>query len=226
MNIKTADEKQQKQVLIAETALNLFEENDFYDISINAIAQRSHVAKGTVFNYFKTKENIFMHLLLVGYQNFFLQTLNQLQQAKLTTIDELKSFLLMNTKDLIENHLTLIKLNALRGPVLEGKASREETIEGRKKLYEIHEQLGQYIHDSFPSIDVKTANKIFIIQSSITSGLINLSNLDSFNQEPIPGNMADFKVSILNDSIETFDFYLTGLLGKQRSNYDETSKYS
>ncbi|CAI2671035.1 hypothetical protein AKUH4B410M_14930 [Apilactobacillus kunkeei] len=214
MNIKTADEKQQKQALIAETALKMFEENDFYDISINAIAQRSHVAKGTVFNYFKTKENIFMHLLLVGYQDFFLKTLNQLQQAKLTTTDELKSFLLANTKDLIENHLTLIKLNALRGPVLEGKASREETIEGRKKLYEVHEQLAQFIHDSFPSIDVKTANKIFIIQSSIASGLINLSNLDSFNQEPIPGNMDDFKVSILNDSIETFDFYLTGLLGK------------
>lgn len=214
MNIKTADEKQQKQALIAETALKLFEENDFYDISINAIAQRSHVAKGTVFNYFKTKENIFMHLLLVGYQDFFLQTLNQLQQAKLTTVDELKSFLLANTKDLIENHLTLIKLNALRGPVLEGKASREETIEGRKKLYEVHEQLAQFIQDSFPSIDVKTANKIFIIQSSISSGLINLSNLDSFNQEPIPGNMDDFKVSILNDSMETFDFYLTGLLGK------------
>ncbi|CAI2666782.1 MULTISPECIES: TetR/AcrR family transcriptional regulator [Apilactobacillus] len=214
MNIKTADEKQQKQALIAETALKMFEENDFYDISINAIAQRSHVAKGTVFNYFKTKENIFMHLLLVGYQDFFLQTLNQLQQAKLTTVDELKSFLLANTKDLIENHLTLIKLNALRGPVLEGKASREETIEGRKKLYEVHEQLAQFIQDSFPSIDVKTANKIFIIQSSISSGLINLSNLDSFNQEPIPGNMDDFKVSILNDSMETFDFYLTGLLGK------------
>ncbi|KOY75985.1 TetR family transcriptional regulator [Apilactobacillus kunkeei] len=214
MNIKTADEKQQKQALIAETALKMFEENDFYDISIKAIAQRSHVAKGTVFNYFKTKENIFMHLLLVGYQDFFLQTLNQLQQAKLTTTDELKSFLLANTKDLIENHLTLIKLNALRGPVLEGKASREETIEGRKKLYEVHEQLAQFIHDSFPSIDVKTANKIFIIQSSIASGLINLSNLDSFNQEPIPGNMDDFKVSILNDSMETFDYYLMGLLGK------------
>ncbi len=214
MNIKTADEKQRKQSLIAETALKMFEENDFYDISINAIAQKSHIAKGTVFNYFKTKENIFMHLLLVGYQEFFLQTLKQLQQAKLTSVDELKSFLLANTKDLIENHLTLIKLNALRGPILEGKASREETIEGRQKLYEVHEELAKCIHDLLPSIDVKTANKIFIIQSSIASGLINLSNLDSFNQEPIPGNMDDFKVSILNDSIETFDFYLTGLLGK------------
>lgn len=214
MNIKTADEKQRKQAFIAETALKMFEENDFYDISINAIAQRSNVAKGTVFNYFKTKENIFMHLLLVGYQEFFLQTINQLIQAKLTTIPELKSFLLANTRDLIENHLTLIKLNALRGPVLEGKASREETIEGRKKLYEVHEQLAELINSLCPSVDVKTANKIFIIQSSIASGLINLSNLDSFNQEPIPVNMDDFQISILNDSVETFDFYLTGLLGK------------
>ena len=187
MNIKTADEKQRKQALIAETALKMFEEKDFYDISINSIAQKSHIAKGTVFNYFKTKENIFMHLLLVGYQKFFLETLNQLQKTKLTTEDELKSLLLANTRDLIENHLT---------------------------LNEVHERLAKFIHDSFPSIGVKTANKIFIIQSSIASGLINLSNLDSFNQEPIRVDMNDFKVSILNDSIETFDFYLTGLLGK------------
>ena len=155
-----------------------------------------------------------MQLLLVWYQKFFLETLNQLQKTKLTTEDELKSFLLANTKDLIENHLTLIKLNALRGPILEGKASKEETIEGRQRLYEVHERLANFIHDSFPSIGVKTANKIFIIQSSIARGLINLSNLDSFNQEPIRVDMNDFKVSILNDSIETFDFYLTGLLGK------------
>lgn len=213
MNIKTNDEKEKKKELIAKVALKMFEENYFYDISISSIAQQCHVAKGTIFNYFKTKENIFMHLLLVGYQDFFTDTLKQLNNRNITSSEDLMNFLLDNTRDLIENHLTLIKLNALRGPILEGKASKDETIQGRKKLYRVHEELASAICKLFPEISLKTANKIFIIQSSIVSGLINLSNLDSFHQERISISMEDFKVSILNDSIETFKFYLAGLLG-------------
>lgn len=214
MNIKTANQKQQKQALIASTALKMFAETNFYDISINSIAAASGVAKGTVFNYFKTKENIFMHLLLVGYQDFFTQTISQFNENKITDLNGLKDFLLSNTEDLIDNHLTLIKLNALRGPILEGKASMEETIQGRKDLYQIHERLATDIHNSFAEISVAMANKIFIVQSSIVSGLINLSDLDSFNQQPINNDLSDFTVSIKDDALTTFDFYLTGLFLK------------
>lgn len=214
MNIKTANQKQQKQALIASTALKMFAETNFYDISINSIAAASGVAKGTVFNYFKTKENIFMHLLLVGYQDFFTQTISQFNENKIIDLNGLKDFLLSNTEDLIDNHLTLIKLNALRGPILEGKASMEETIQGRKDLYQIHERLATDIHNSFAEISVAMANKIFIVQSSIVSGLINLSDLDSFNQQPINNDLSDFTVSIKDDALTTFDFYLTGLFLK------------
>lgn len=214
MNIKTADQKQAKQEMIANTALKMFEETNFYDISINSIALASGVAKGTVFNYFKTKENIFMHLLLMGYQDFFSKTLQEFKRLKINNLTQLKSFLLQNTEDLIDNHLVLIKLNALRGPILEGKASMEDTIKGRKDLYKIHETLAEEIHLTFPEIDVSMANKIFIVQSSIASGLINLSNLDSFNQTPINNDFSDFVIKTKEDTLSTFDCYLTGLFLK------------
>ncbi|TPR19533.1 TetR/AcrR family transcriptional regulator [Apilactobacillus timberlakei] len=212
MNARTDDQKQQKATLISDVALNLFQEKPFAAISMNEIAKKSNVAKGTLFNYYKTKENIFMHLLLVGYENFFNQLLIELDEHQLKTINELKSFLLKSTKNLIQNHFTLIKLNALRGPILENKASRDQTIQGRKDLYFVHEKLSKKIHDLFPKITIGQANKIFIIQSSVISGLINLSGLDSFNQEPINDELVNFKVNVFDDSIETFSFYLDGLL--------------
>ncbi|TPR23310.1 TetR/AcrR family transcriptional regulator [Apilactobacillus timberlakei] len=212
MNARTNEQKKQKATLISNVALNLFQEKPFAEISMNEIAKKSNVAKGTLFNYYKTKENIFMHLLLVGYANFFNRLLSQLNEKQINTIKELKTFLLNSTEDLIQKHFTLIKLNALRGPILENKASRDQTIDGRKDLYFIHEQLSKRIHDLFPKISISQANKIFIIQSSIISGLINLSGLDAFNQEPIKDAFVNFKVNVFDDSIETFSFYLDGLL--------------
>ncbi|UQS84832.1 TetR/AcrR family transcriptional regulator [Apilactobacillus apisilvae] len=215
MNARTINQKQQKAELISKVALEMFKKQPFADISMNEIAKKANVAKGTLFNYYKTKENIFMHLLLVGYQQFFQELTIKLEEQKPSTATEMKTFLLNSTENLIKHHFTLIKLNALRGPILENKASREQTIEGRKKLYIIHERLSELIHIYFPQISVSQANKIFIIQSSIISGLINLSNLDSFNDEKVINNLADFQVDVDVDAIETFAFYLDGLFNKE-----------
>lgn len=211
MNTKTNLEKQAIAERIAHIALDMFATQSFQAISINAIAKKSQVAKGTVFNYFKTKENIFMYLLLTGYQDFFTETLATFQQQKITTLPAFKQFMLDNTEHLITEHLTLIKLNALRGPILEGKANMQDTIVGRQKLYKIHQSLAHAIHQKIPSINVHTANKLFIIQSSIISGLINLSHLDTFNQQPLTADFNDFQVSVHDDALQTFALYLTGI---------------
>ena len=75
MHVLTPEEKQAKKQLIATAASKLFQEHDFNEISIAQIANESGVAKGTLFNYFKTKENIFMYLLLSGYQNYLKEVL-------------------------------------------------------------------------------------------------------------------------------------------------------
>ncbi|MGX4645265.1 TetR/AcrR family transcriptional regulator [Holzapfeliella sp. JNUCC 80] len=212
MTQKVTRKKELKAQAISSVTLELFKTRDFADISMNEIAQKAGISKGSLFNYYKTKENIFMHLLLVGYQDFFNQLIIKIKQQNPKNKDQLKAFLIESTQDLIDNHLTLIKLNSLRGPVLENKASREQTIFERKKLYEIHEELAQLVQQIVPDISLNQANKLFIIQSSIISGLINLSDLDYFQTEPLTKSFADFKVNIYHDSIETFAAYLDSVL--------------
>jgi AcrR family transcriptional regulator len=47
-----------KRELIIETALNLFVENGFHGTATSKIAQQSNVANGTLFNLFKTKDEL------------------------------------------------------------------------------------------------------------------------------------------------------------------------
>ncbi len=71
-NSLTKKQKLEKSQRIAQVTLKLFRENSFDEITMDRIAKIAGIAKGTLFNYYKTKENIFMNLLLEGYQVFLL----------------------------------------------------------------------------------------------------------------------------------------------------------
>lgn len=50
--------KQATRLLLMETALALFEERGFDDVSVAEVAEAAEVSKATVFNYFPTKEDL------------------------------------------------------------------------------------------------------------------------------------------------------------------------
>lgn len=60
---RKAEHKQERREIILATALELFERNSFSHVTMAQIAQECGLAKGTVYLYFKTKEELFLALL-------------------------------------------------------------------------------------------------------------------------------------------------------------------
>jgi TetR/AcrR family transcriptional regulator len=56
-------EKLAKKNDIMNAALNLFAEKDFHEVTVDEIAERVGVSKGTLYLYFKTKEDIFFSIM-------------------------------------------------------------------------------------------------------------------------------------------------------------------
>ena len=201
MHVLTPEEKQAKKQLIATVASKLFQEHDFNEISMAQIANESGVAKGTLFNYFKTKENIFMYLLLSGYQNYLKEVLFDWQTGpQITTWDHLTAFLLKQNHYLIHEKADLLRLNALRAPILEAAA-----------LYQISQELGQAIANSITKLSAKKASHIFVIQSAIISGLMNMMNLDEFHHDQLPVDFKEFQIDLETEANQLLEFYLQGL---------------
>ncbi len=48
---------------ILKTATDLFFEKSYHDVTMNEIADRMGVAKGTIYNYFPSKENLYLEIL-------------------------------------------------------------------------------------------------------------------------------------------------------------------
>lgn len=215
MYVLTPKEKEAKKQLIAAAASKLFQKNDFNQISMVQIAHESGVAKGTLFNYFKTKENIFMYLLLSGYQDYLTEVLQRFQKTKnITSWADFSSFILEQNHLLISQRTDLLRLNALRGPILETAADREQTLAGREKLYEINRKLGQAIAEKVSLLSVKQASHLFIIQSAIISGLMNMMNLDEFHHDQLPVDFKGFQIDLEQEANQIMLFYLQGLQQK------------
>lgn len=59
-------EKQERRRSILKAAEKAFFENGFHHATVDSVAQRAEVSKGTVYLYFESKETILAHLLLEG----------------------------------------------------------------------------------------------------------------------------------------------------------------
>ena len=120
--------------------------------------------------------------------------------------------MLEETKILVQQHTILVRLNALREPVLEGHANMNQTLIGRKKLNKITSQLGQTIANKIENIIPQEASRLFIIQSAIISGLLNMANLDEFNHQSLNQEFEAFQFNLEEEAIKAFEFYLNGFL--------------
>ncbi|WP_054735084.1 TetR/AcrR family transcriptional regulator [Secundilactobacillus similis] len=170
MNILTKKQKAVRANKIAEAAWQLFETRPFTKITMAEIAKNANVSKGTLFNYFDCKESLFMTLLLTGYQQYFDDVIKLIEAQATLSTKAFMDLLLSQTKVLIETRPTLVRLNALRGPVLEQGANMEQTVSYREKLYAKNQELGEAVIERIPSLTVKEVSQLMLVQSAIISG--------------------------------------------------------
>ncbi|WP_308557850.1 TetR/AcrR family transcriptional regulator [uncultured Lactobacillus sp.] len=95
-----------KKVIIA--SLHLFANNGFHATTTAEIAKAAGVSEGTIYKYFRSKEDLMNKLLLPILENikngFFFQI------EKYQTLDELIDFAIVNRLQFLQNNFELIKL--------------------------------------------------------------------------------------------------------------------
>ena len=76
-------EKRQRRRSILRAAREMFFENGFHHATVESVAERAEVSKGTVYLYFASKESLLAHLLLEGLENL----VSELERAYADAID-------------------------------------------------------------------------------------------------------------------------------------------
>lgn len=208
-NIYTSAQKQAKREAIMTAAIDLFARKSYPEITMKQIAEAVGSSKGSTFRYFATKEDLFMSILLEDYRHYFEQLIDELQGQPELSASGYVDWMTAETREMIAHHAVLIRLNAIRGPILEGKANMRETMLRRDALYAASQQLGQQlVKQTSHLLSQAQFSHLFIIQSGIISGLMNMASLTSFNHQQLAVDYPDFEIKLIPEAQRQMRYYL------------------
>lgn len=126
--VKESDKSAKKSQLIKHAA-NLLHKREFTDLSMEEVAQSAQIAKGTLYLYFQTKEELYLEVLKKDYEEWFKALNDFLIKSK--TIDK-KIFIrwLLNS---LKERPRFLKMLPMSATILEQNVS-ESCITEYKKL--------------------------------------------------------------------------------------------
>jgi AcrR family transcriptional regulator len=87
-NMRLRDENKRKTIV--QVAGKLFADRPFHQVRLEEVAQAAGIGKGTVYIYFKSKEELYYSLLYDGFADLVEQLEQRLAQAELTFSDKIR----------------------------------------------------------------------------------------------------------------------------------------
>lgn len=144
------DEKLERREAILDTASALLEGNEYAGITMADIARKAGLAKGTVFLYFKTKEELFLQLQVRGYLAWFKDINERLQlltrQKQKTTIQKFVKVLIASLSD----NPAFLRLTPILHVILERNIGYQTALEFKRLLLNEIITTGRLIEQCLP----------------------------------------------------------------------------
>ncbi|MGB9665578.1 MAG: TetR/AcrR family transcriptional regulator, partial [Ignavibacteria bacterium] len=130
MNQVNSTKKLEKRNLIIDTAAQLFSEFGFHEVNMDLVARKAGIAKGTIYNYFKSKEELYfainetrLNRLITELEKKFKEQVEVLEDLKGFTI-HLFMFLLKYKDFFLIFQRTRLKKQTLKSKNLEHLIAR------------------------------------------------------------------------------------------------------
>lgn len=137
-------QRQERELLILRAASDLFTERGYHEMSLDDIAARVGISKGTIYLHFARKEDLVIALLEQG-SNVFLKALNETLASSASPTDKLRAIITQFSGSLADQRHQVIGV-LLQNPEIHSRmAERREEMrecweEPRRRLTEVIEQ--------------------------------------------------------------------------------------
>ncbi len=167
---RSAKDKERKRELILSTAATLFDQNPDALPTASAIANHAGVAKGTVYLYFKSKEEIFLALLEQHYQNWF----NDITAA-ISTSNPTESDVINAICQYVETQIQFFQLASLTSSVIEQNIDYQILLAFKKNLSAMVTDTGKHLAERLNLKESTTCSQLLIRSYAMLLGLWQLS---------------------------------------------------
>ncbi|GAA0499893.1 TetR/AcrR family transcriptional regulator [Deinococcus depolymerans] len=185
---RSAEEKNRRRDDILRAAERLWTTTTYADLSMNQVAREARLAKGTLYLYFDTKEELFLALLSEHLHAWITRTAELLQERQPRTPQQVSDALL----DSSETLTPLRRLLVLLGTVLERNVRPELATEFRRDL---DAQLGRLVeHMPYsPATTLRILRHLYAVAIGWQQFSESLPGLDPATGEPLRDSQWTFQ---------------------------------
>ncbi len=170
------EDKTARRSAILLAALDLLDEDDYHDISVARIARRAGLAKGTIFLYFKTKEELFLQLQMREYTSWF-EDVNQrlfdlLGHKKKIGVSEAVKTIMTS----IKKHPTMVRMAPLIHVILEHNIDYKTALDFKRFLLAEIRTTGMVIERCLPFLGTNGGSQFLVDLHVLIIGVTQISN--------------------------------------------------
>ncbi|WP_144415305.1 TetR family transcriptional regulator [Paenibacillus durus] len=213
----TESAKAEKAKLILDTAYELFKKSTFNDIKMMDIAKAANVSKGTLFNYYSTKEVLFMEMLYIEYGKHLNNLMNLISQYETMSHEDFKHFFLSWMESILDPDSVLIRLNAIKNTILEKNIDYETAIKDKVDMYAFLEKIGEMLAERVEYLTAEASIDLLMAQNAMIVGYVNMASVPDVIRKAIDDNeLEGFKVDFNKSALAAMEYYLDGLYVKKK----------
>jgi AcrR family transcriptional regulator len=202
------EQKQARRDAILATASHLFDTTEYFDLTMAAVAAELGLAKGTLYLYFESKEELFLALTEAQLRAWLATTSAQLAALGPSTTHTVAATL---AQSLIERP-QLTRLLALLHGVLEHNVSLATTLAFKRMLLDGLTMLGAQIEGCLPALPVGSGSRVLLRIHACLIGLRQLSDPAPIARSAIEADqMATFRIDFATELQATIEALLRGM---------------
>lgn len=206
-----------KEQHLLDCALDAFLSGTFGTVKMADIAAKCGYAKGIVFYYFKSKENVFLRLLEREYDRRREKLTSIISRKKALTFSEFSEIILDELRETLDFESPFMRLLGLTN-MLVNNVTEEALVEFKRKTEMNSAKLIELVSSRVHDLSNEKCMNIFYTENALLSGYNELANIsrqraDVFSNEEFEALRIDYRELALQSMRD----YLNGICGQLHS---------
>lgn len=183
--IDEADKALRRQSLL-QSALRLFLEQPTNLPSVQAIATEAGLAKGTIYLYFDTKEEIFLAILTHLYDGILSELLTNLESEP-----QVAQSVAATLSAYTRRHPAFLPLASMNTTILERNVKPDLVMQLKTRLYEGIARISQALNKRYPTLSLSECAQLLINTQALVLGLWQMHQMpETVRSALIASNMS------------------------------------
>lgn len=193
------EEENKKAVEIIKAATSVFSKSDFHKVTMDEIARVANVGKGTLYRYYKNKEDLYFSIITKGLEALFRYILTTIEREE-DIISKIKKFVYCALRFFEKNkHFVIVFLQ-------EEVKFREK---GLSQCTEIVERITSLLENL-----ILEGQKTGIFNEKISASLSSVCLIGMLKSAFLESVKSDVKIDILNLSETICNLFCNGIVKK------------